>query len=152
MIHADRGIVEDFVGTTRNATSIVISWNSPPCPNGLIRGYLVYYRVSNYTQASPIDSSGYASVIKESTDLSISFVINGLTPSETYAIHVRAFFNESEPGLADQEILLQLNSQVTLDTVELQAVLNRVSTGSRELTIGLPSASALEAAGIANIE
>ena len=148
----DRGVIVNLTGTTRDSTSVVLSWTAPPCPNGRITGYIVYYRTTNYSQSSPISSSGYSSSIKISSDLSISEVIDNLISSETYAFHVRAFFNESEPGLVSQELLLELNSQVTLDEADIQAVLNQISTSSRELTIGLPSLEALASAGITNVQ
>ena len=94
------------MGTTRSATSVVLSWDAPPCPNGPIAGYYVYYRQANITQPIPIDSSQYTSFKKLSTDLSISTIIYNLTPGKNYSFHVRAFNNESEPGLVDQEILV----------------------------------------------
>ena len=148
----DRGVIINLIGTTRNATSVVLSWDAPPCPNGLIVGYHVYYRLANYTQSVPIDSSQYASSTILSRDLSISKIIFDLTPGQNYSFHVRAFYNESEPGLVDLEIVLKLNSLIVLDEADIQAIQDRINPGSRDLLIGLPSLQALESIGITNVQ
>ena len=145
-------MIINLIGTTRNATSVVLSWNAPPCPNGLIAGYHVYYRLANYTQSVPIDSSQYASSTILSRDLSISKIIFDLTPGQNYSFHVRAFYNESEPGLVDLEILIDINSQIDLNGTILQSVISRFSAGSRKVIIGLPSAVELSSLGITSIQ
>ena len=140
------------MGTTRNATSVVLSWDAPPCPNGPIAGYYVYYRQANITQPIPIDSSQYTSSKKLSTDLSISTIIYNLTPGKSYSFHVRAFNNESEPGLVDQEILVKLDSLIILNEADAQAVQDQINKGSRELLLGLPSIQALSSIGVNNVK
>ena len=153
MIISERGEIVNLRATTRNSSTILVSWNASPCPNGPITGYHIYYRLSNYTQSSPINSSGYEWIVKETTDQSLSMIIDGLVAGETYSIHIRAFFDENEIGRADQEVLVTLSTAIVLEEEVLQAVVSRVSVGSRDLSIGLPSVSALLGSqGITNIE
>ena len=153
MIISERGEIVNLRATTRNSSTILVSWNAPPCPNGPITGYHIYYRLSNYTQSSPINSSGYEWIVKETTDQSLSMIIDGLVAGETYSIHIRAFFDENEIGRADQEVLVTLSTAIVLEEEVLQAVVSRVNVGSRDLNIGLPSVSALLGSqGITNIE
>lgn len=140
-----------MTGTTRDATSVVLQWTAPPCPNGPIIGYHVYYRKANHTQTGPITSSQYTPVFKNFTAISSSIIINDLTSSESYAFHVRALSEDDEPGLADTEVVIKLDSQLALGDELLQAVFDGVQVGSTHLTIGLPSQQALASIGITNI-
>ena len=140
---SDRGAVANLVGVSRDAASVIISWDAPPCPNGPIRGYHVYYRRANYTQSKPIISSGYNSVLIRSRNASLALVIDGLTLGQCYSFHVRGFNNEFSPGRVDRELLVKIKSQVALVNSDLQSVLSRVSASSHQLVIGLPSSAAL---------
>ena len=142
----------NLTGIARDATNVLLSWRAPLCPNGPIIGYYVYYRRTNYTQQKPIDSARYSALMIFSRNTSISTVIGGLSVAETYAFHVRAvFYNSSVSGLVDKEILVTLSSQIILEEADLQLVVSKIKTGSRGLTIGLPSLQALESVGITNI-
>lgn len=146
-----RGAIVNLTGTTRNATSIILQWSAPPCPNGPIVGYHVYYRKGNHTQSKPISSLEYVSIFKNFSSISSSMIIDNLTSSETYTFHVRALSEENEPGLVDTEVAIKLDSQLTLGDELLQAVFDGVQSGSTHLTIGLPSQQALASIGITNI-
>lgn len=149
-----RGAVLNLTGIVRNSTSVVIQWRAPLCPNGQINSYRVYYRKTNATQSLPIHSnSEYSSIVINSSNLVISTIVDGLASLETYAFHVRALSIENEPGLVDAEILITLSSlQISLVGGDLEDVVNRVSVGATELTIGLPSTELLATIGITNIQ
>ena len=147
-----RGVVINLMGTTRNATSVVLSWDAPPCPNGPIAGYYVYYRQANSIQSLPIDSSQYSSCKKLSTDRSISKIINNLTPEERYSFHIRAFYNDSEPGLVDQELSIKINAVFSISETDFNSVIDRVNIRSQDVIVGLPTVSELSSVGITNIQ
>ena len=149
---SDPWAIANLTGIARDATHVLLSWKSPPCPNGPIIGYNVYYRRINHTQLVPIDSTGYSVFVKLSRNSVVSTIIEGFTPAESYAFHVRALSsNNSEPGLVSGEILITMSSQVVLEEEDLQAIVSRIKGGSRDLTIGLPSLLALESVGITNV-
>lgn len=151
-------MVADFKGTSRDSTSIVLEWNTPPCPNGPpVNNYYIYYRKANVAlSSSNIDESLYTRLMKVSDEQDISMIVDGLTPSESYSFHVRAFREENNTGYVDREIVIKINSQINLTEISSSSgdplVLGIVSEGSQAFTIGLPSTEALASVGITNIQ
>ena len=126
----------------------MLSWEGPACPNGIITGYYIYYRISNTIQPQPIDNSGYTKDRLISSERDVVYSITDLSPGQYYAIHVRAFTiddNDSELiGMVDTEILVMVNdSRVNFES--------RPNTGVDDTSIGLPSLSVLSDVGIENI-
>ena len=146
----DLAPILELQGVVRDLTSIVLSWEGPACPNGIITGYYIYYRISNTIQPQPIDNTGYTEDRLISSERDVVYLITDLSPRQYYAIHVRAFSiddNDTELiGMVDTEILvvLQLNeSRLSFES--------RPNTGVHDTSIGLPSANVFSDIGIENI-
>ena len=116
--YTDPGPIMKLEGTTQDSTSIVLSWEGPTCPNGVITGYYIYYRISNTIQSQPINSTGYTEERLISNERDVTYSLTDLRPGENYTIHVRAFTiddNDTELiGMADTEILVELNDYLHL--------------------------------------
>ena len=128
----------------------MLSWEGPACPDGIITGYYIYYRISKTIQPQPINSSGYTKDRLISSERDVVYSITDLSPGQYYAIHVRAFTiadNDTELiGMVDTEILvvLQLNdSRLSFES--------RPNAGVHDTSIGLPSANVFSDVGIENI-
>ena len=150
------GAVSDLSGLTKNTTSILVYWNPPSCPNGPVDGYYLYYRESNVSQYSAISSIGYNRTELIAANLTNLFhILGGLTPRESYAVHVRAVSNGSNGhflfGEADREILIQINDQIVLPQQALARLNTRKDIGDDYTVIGLPTESDLSAIGVHNI-
>ena len=144
---ADPGAVEDLNGLSQSSTSVLITWSFPPCPNGEITGYIVYYRETNATQYSNIDSTDYS----RSEIIPVTYyVINNLTPNSRYAIHVRAVSNESI-GEADVEINILSTNTIVLSDELFSQLDERSNLGTDYAEIGLLTSDNLGALGIRNI-
>lgn len=63
-----------------SASSVLVSWNSPPTPNGIITSYTLYI---NYTDGSPV------MVIHTNSD-STSYTVMGLQPYQMVSVRVSA--------------------------------------------------------------
>ena len=127
----------------------MLSWEGPACPNGIITGYYIYYRISNTIQLQPIDNSGYTKDRLISSERDVVYSITDLSPGQYYAIHVRAFTiddNDTELiGMVDTEILVVMNDS------RLNRFDSRPNTGVDDTSIGLPSLNVLSDVGIENI-
>ena len=101
--------VRNLAVTPLDSTRLLVSWEPPPCPNGPISGYTVFYRQANSTQSVNISSSTYANI---SLDENRRFVIiPSLVSGRSYTVHVRAFTNYNGSvlsGDADTELLTRL--------------------------------------------
>jgi len=82
----DSAPVVGLEGTTRDSTSIVLSWDAPLCPNGVITGYYIYYRISNTL------------VVNRNVE---ERFIDDLHPGVTYDFTVLAFNEEGESNRSD---------------------------------------------------
>ena len=126
----------------------MLSWEGPACPNGIITGYYIYYRISNTIQTQPIDNSGYTDDRLISSERDVVYSITDLSPTQYYVIHVRAFTiddNDTELiGMVDTEILVVMNdSRLSFDS--------RLNTGVDDTSIRLPSPDVFSDVGIENI-
>ena len=144
----DPAPILELEGVARDLTSIVLSWEGPACPNGIVAGYYIYYRISNTIQPQPIDNSGYTEDRLISSERDVVYSITDLNPGQYYAIHVRAFTiddNDTELiGMVDTEILVVVNdSRVNFES--------RPNTGVDDTSIRLPSANVFSDVGIENI-
>ena len=146
--------VEGLVGSTLDSSTIIISWTSPPCPNDYLIGYYIYYTMdSNGDQRRKafFNSSEYTEGTLMDTSGQLRYRIRGLTPQNTYRIHVRAFSNSSV-GSVDTEISVELKISITApvtvtgDDGRPINVIDTSSSGISSLTFFLPTASALATA------
>ena len=73
-----------------NPESIMVKWDLPQYPNGLLSGYRIYYKHSNVTASRPgSDGTGYeVNTVQSGTDL--KYNISGLDPFTNYSIFVIA--------------------------------------------------------------
>ena len=146
--------VEGLVGSTLDSSTIIISWTSPPCPNDYLIGYYIYYTMdSNGDQRRKafFNSSEYTEGTLMDTSRQLRYIIRGLTPQNTYRIHVRAFSNSSV-GSVDTEISVELKISITAPVTITDNngrpvnVIDTSSSGISSLTFFLPTASALATA------
>ena len=73
-------MISDLIQTSATLTEIIISWNPPTTPNGIITVYEIRYRES--TSTGPYN-------ITNTTNTQYSIV--GLIPNTSYTIGVRAY-------------------------------------------------------------
>ena len=72
LILVDPGVIVNLRGITDDGSSVRLSWDAPPCPNGPLTGYNIYYRQSTFIQnGAYIDSRGYSMVQIRSSQASI---------------------------------------------------------------------------------
>ena len=124
----------------------MLSWEGPPCPNGVINGYYIYYTIIEIIQPQPIDSNGFLEERLISNERYVTYSLTDLRPGENYAIHVRAFTIDDNGteliGMADTEILVMLNRFIFVPSP---------NTGVDDTSFRLPSASDFGDIGIDNI-
>ena len=90
-----------------NPESIVVIWDLPQYPNGLLSGYRIYYKHSNVTASRPgSDRTGYeVNTVQSGTDL--DYNISGLDPFTNYSIFVMAAGMPPQLcGRVDAEVLV----------------------------------------------
>ena len=96
LVFAVPGVVSDLTGQPK-FTSIVLTWNAPQEPNGVIISYEVTYRVSDGKIATT-----------NTTDLSTTFTIPSLTPGTNVTdISVSAY---TSVGRGDCAVISLLNT------------------------------------------
>ena len=116
----DPGEIVNLTGTTRNASSIVIAWDAPPCPNDVITGYKVYYTYENISQPLKYIQRHSSHTVKEflSRKKRVVYDITNITLGEKYYIHVRAFSVNNNglirEGVAVYQTVITLNEQLAL--------------------------------------
>ena len=87
--------------------SILVTWDLPVYPNGLIVYYTLYYRESDTPQQPPnIRNDGYTYSVVMST----MFKITDLIAYTNYTIHVQAVGPGNLLGRIDVELLQRTNS------------------------------------------
>ncbi|XP_031573116.1 uncharacterized protein LOC116307107 isoform X2 [Actinia tenebrosa] len=66
-----------------SSTSIIVTWQEPSKPNGIIQGYIVYY--------SEADNSSGSAILRSKTVRAMTTTLTGLTNYTTYLIKVAAY-------------------------------------------------------------
>ena len=105
-----------------NFSAILVSWNHPECPYGIISRYRVHYKESDTIQSRDISSSGYSTVeVMPAMDTMLTqYEITGLTPDTSYAIHVRGLMEICPEGgnceLLVGEAEIELLERTPVDT------------------------------------
>ena len=146
------------MGTPQTSRSIVIFWRSPPCPNSFITGYYIYYRIGTNIQTGIINSQGYINRPLLSTEASLTYILEGLIPGQSYLIHVRAISRDSLVGEANNEIVVVIRSGIPVipltdsDGNPVQSADQSTSSFTSSLSVVLPTATAFaQAVGISNL-
>ena len=151
----DPGAITNLNGIAYNATSASLAWNSPPCPNGPVMGYNVYYRISDFAQTGTIDSTGYTNARILSNARLTTFVIGNLQPGSYYAFHVTAVYTDStgvREGESLTEILVEIEDQVILPPETIMELNDIVDTDTDNILIGLPRPDAFTGIGVDDIQ
>ena len=101
----------NLAGTTKNATSLVIAWDSPPCPFSVITGHQIHYTTENISHEQLDDeNNNYTTSEIISSRRSNAYHITGLVPMKQYNILVRAF-SDSGHGPVLESIALILDER-----------------------------------------
>ena len=145
MCYVDPGVVRDLMIKTISTNSMLVQWSPPPCPNGPVTGYYIYYHLGSMPQSGNISSDGYRSV----QSVSPRAVINDLEPTSVYLVHVRAFYIDNSItflGEADTESVHRLDrlwTQVRDHVVDTSddTVQSPESVTSSSVVVQLPSVS-----------
>ncbi len=128
----------NLTGTTKNATSLVIAWDSPPCPFGVITGNQIYYTTENVSHEQlDVENNNYT--IREiiSSRRSNAYDITGLVPMKRYNILIRAFSDSGYGPVLDSIALVldERNNDV--------GVVDTISVDQNSIAIMFPSITSL---------
>ena len=134
------------MGTTRNASSIVIAWDAPPCPFGVIIGYRIYHTSLSTTQTSEnIQDTNYTVGELLSGQRELVYDITGISLGRSYFIHVRAFSIDSNSsmllGAAMKEITVNVTEELQLP--QTFTATSTIEADHNSITVRLPGITSI---------
>jgi len=89
------GPVEFFEGYALGSSALYLLWRKPEQPNGILKGYRIYYQRVELTEVGILMERIPAIIDPEVSKAKLA----GLEPGTKYRVHIRAY---TEPGLGDE--------------------------------------------------